>query len=320
MAAARNHRLYSPLVELIVELGAVVSFVSDDAFRRLHTADQTLGGGAIMRFAAGQDDGDRLPLASASTWTFVLHLRASGQRRTSAFPFPPQAERCALMWSRSSACRPTVLDRPIPGRDFPNYCAAPSARGDCKSWLEMTILRGAIAPAAAAFQSMHYAADHSAIIDPLYTADVRRQEMLNCSAGGRWRHERRSLPCLRRADACADAQPRRYHHYGQSRQPQGCRRARGDRGPKSSPRLSASLRPRSQPDRASLPQAQGPRCKSSPPSPSQVFGRLSAICSGTSHPKNAPTILPAPEMFHPNGIGSRRCGLGVEFAAAGCSA
>ena len=40
-----------------------------------------------MGFAAGQQDGDRRPLASASAWLFLFALRASGRQPVFASPF-----------------------------------------------------------------------------------------------------------------------------------------------------------------------------------------------------------------------------------------
>ena len=47
-----------------------------------------------------------------------------------------------------------------------------------------------------------------------------------------------------------------------------------------------------------------PCCESSPRAPSQASGTPSVTCSIASPPRNAPTILPAPDMFRSIGIRS----------------
>jgi hypothetical protein len=50
--------LGSALVQLLSQFGAVVGFIAKHVFRRLGPADQALGYRAVVRFTAGQQDGD----------------------------------------------------------------------------------------------------------------------------------------------------------------------------------------------------------------------------------------------------------------------
>jgi hypothetical protein len=65
------------------KLGAVIGLVADEALRCL--GDEPFRG-AVIRFAAGQEDGERRPRASAGT--FVLRLPLSPS---------PAGERCAVV-------------------------------------------------------------------------------------------------------------------------------------------------------------------------------------------------------------------------------
>src|SRR5262249_33300190 len=63
VAAIWNVRLGSALIQFLAQFGAVVSLVAEQPFRRLHSADQALRDRAIMRFAAGQQDGNKAPFS-----------------------------------------------------------------------------------------------------------------------------------------------------------------------------------------------------------------------------------------------------------------
>jgi hypothetical protein len=96
----------------LAQLGAVVGFVAEHAFRRLNSADQAFGDRAIMRLAAGQQDGEKPPLSICE----CVYLRVAPSTRAANSllvlpPFPPAAERCALMCVESIIC--VSVDRPF---------------------------------------------------------------------------------------------------------------------------------------------------------------------------------------------------------------
>ena len=100
------------LVLLFAQFGAVVRFVAEHAFRWLHSTEQALCDRAIVGFAAGQQDGDQAPFSICE----CLYLRVAPSARTAQscffFPFPPDAERCALTCVELIICVPA--DRPFP--------------------------------------------------------------------------------------------------------------------------------------------------------------------------------------------------------------
>src|SRR5437763_16178010 len=79
------------------QFGAIVSLVANDAFRRLHPADQALRNRAIMRFASSQQDGEKPPFSICE----CANLRVAPAARAAnslllLAPFPPDAERFAF--------------------------------------------------------------------------------------------------------------------------------------------------------------------------------------------------------------------------------
>ena len=54
VAAVWNDRLGSALVQVFAQLGAIVGFVAEHPFRRLHSANEALCDRAIVRFTSGQ--------------------------------------------------------------------------------------------------------------------------------------------------------------------------------------------------------------------------------------------------------------------------
>src|SRR5262249_48375762 len=90
---------------------SVVGFVAEHAFRRLGSADQALGYRAIVRFTASQQDGDQAPFSICECVN--LRIAPSARAANSLLllpPFPPAAERCALMCVASIIC--VSVDRP----------------------------------------------------------------------------------------------------------------------------------------------------------------------------------------------------------------
>jgi hypothetical protein len=119
-------------------------------------------------------------------------LRPPRERPTACFcsPLfhPPPSGALSRAWSRSSACRWIVRSQQAPGTGFPRRRAAPSAQSGCRAltfigrtirrWTlrcRRTIVGRAIAPATAALQHVHDAANDAAIVHPLDAPDIRRQ-------------------------------------------------------------------------------------------------------------------------------------------------
>ena len=112
-----------------------------------------------MRFASGQQDGDKASFSICE----CMDLRVAPSARTANsllfLPFPPAAERWASRgWSRSSACLRIVRSRRAPGTDFPRCRAAPPNKPVLDRGRRAVFGR-AIAPAAAASQHMHDSAN-----------------------------------------------------------------------------------------------------------------------------------------------------------------
>jgi hypothetical protein len=56
-APVGNDGLRSTLLQLLAQLGAIVSLIAEHVFRWFHFADEVPGDWAVMRFAARQQDG-----------------------------------------------------------------------------------------------------------------------------------------------------------------------------------------------------------------------------------------------------------------------
>ena len=77
---------------------AIISLVAKQFFRWSGAADETLGFGTIMRFAAAQEDGKKTALSIRDCVDFRVSAAARAANRLFCFPlFAPAAERCALM-------------------------------------------------------------------------------------------------------------------------------------------------------------------------------------------------------------------------------
>jgi len=114
---------------------ALLGLVADQAFRCFADGDEPLRDRAVVRFAAGQEDGEKTARASASAWTFVLR--------------PP-------------------LERPI--ACFCSSRAPPSARSGYRSSSADHRPPGNRTSDSRAFQHLHDAADDAAVVHPLAAA------------------------------------------------------------------------------------------------------------------------------------------------------
>jgi len=85
------------LIEFLAQLGAVIRFITEHAFRWVYATDQALGNGAIVRFASRQQDGDEAAFSICECMD--LRVAPSARAANSLLllpPFPPAAERCAF--------------------------------------------------------------------------------------------------------------------------------------------------------------------------------------------------------------------------------
>ena len=116
------------------------------------------------------------PFSICECVTSCCALRASGQQPASAPPFPPAAERCAFTcveFDHLCVCGSSVSSK-LPEQVFPDATPRPAHKAIIDR-CRRSILGRAIAPATAAFQNMHDAADDAAVVRPLDAPYIRRQ-------------------------------------------------------------------------------------------------------------------------------------------------
>jgi hypothetical protein len=76
----------------------VKGFVAEKFLRSLGAADQAFGNGTIMGFAARQQDGKKAAFSICDCVDFRIAPAARASNRLRLLPpFPPEAERCALI-------------------------------------------------------------------------------------------------------------------------------------------------------------------------------------------------------------------------------
>jgi hypothetical protein len=86
VAAVGDDRLGSALVQFLAQFGAVVGFVAEHAFGRLHSADQSLRNRAVVCFASSQQDSDEAPLSICEC--VDLCVTPSARAANSLLPLP----------------------------------------------------------------------------------------------------------------------------------------------------------------------------------------------------------------------------------------
>ncbi len=124
VAAIWYDRLGSTLMQFLAQFGTVVSLVTEHPFRPLHSADQALCDRAIMRFASGQQDGEKAAFSICE----CVNLRVAPSARAANSllllpPFPPAAERCAFTCVESIIC--VSVDRPLPASSRNRFSQMP---------------------------------------------------------------------------------------------------------------------------------------------------------------------------------------------------
>ena len=106
-----NNRLGSPIAQPSSQLGTVVGLVAEQLGGCLDATDETRGRWAIMRVATAQEDGKKTALSICECVDLRVAPAARAADRLFLLPpFPPEAERCALMCVESIIC--VAVDRP----------------------------------------------------------------------------------------------------------------------------------------------------------------------------------------------------------------
>ena len=101
----RNDGLGAALFQPVSQLGAVISLVAKQPGGRLDAANEALGRRTVMCFAAGQEDGKKTAFSICECVDLRVAPAARAANRLFLLPpFPPEAERCALMWVESIIC------------------------------------------------------------------------------------------------------------------------------------------------------------------------------------------------------------------------
>ena len=98
IAFIRNDGLCASFFQRLPQFGAVVGFVGEEFLGLLCPLDQRFGNRAVMRLAARQGEGKKPSLSICNCMDFRI---AAASRPTNRLillpPFPPDAERCALI-------------------------------------------------------------------------------------------------------------------------------------------------------------------------------------------------------------------------------
>jgi hypothetical protein len=98
IALVWNDRLCASLFQRLPQFGAVVGFVGEEFLGLFGLVDQRFGNRTVMRLAARQDEGKKTSLSICNCMDFrVAAASAPTNRLILLPPFPPEAERCALM-------------------------------------------------------------------------------------------------------------------------------------------------------------------------------------------------------------------------------
>lgn len=82
----------------LTQLGAVVSFIAKKLLRRFRSANETFCDRAIVSLTTGQEEGKKTAFSIRNCVDFRIAPAARASNRLLLLPpFPPDAERCALI-------------------------------------------------------------------------------------------------------------------------------------------------------------------------------------------------------------------------------
>jgi hypothetical protein len=92
-----NDGFGAAIVQPVAQISTVISSVTEQLPGYPGAADQALGGRAIVRLAAGQQDGKKTAFSICDCMDFRIAPAARTSNRLALLPlFAPEAERCAL--------------------------------------------------------------------------------------------------------------------------------------------------------------------------------------------------------------------------------
>ena len=98
IALVRNDGLCASLFQCLPQFGAVVGFVGEEFLGLFGLVDQRFGNRTVMRLAARQSEGKKTSFSICNCMDFrIAPASRPTNRLISLPPFPPDAERCALM-------------------------------------------------------------------------------------------------------------------------------------------------------------------------------------------------------------------------------
>jgi len=98
IALVWNDGLCALLFQRFAQFGAVVGFVGEEFLSLFGLVDQWFGNRAIMRLAAGQEEGKKTSLSICNCMDFRIAAASAPTNRLILLPpFPPDAERCAFI-------------------------------------------------------------------------------------------------------------------------------------------------------------------------------------------------------------------------------
>ena len=98
IALVWNDGLCASLFQRLAQFSAVVGFVGEEFLGLFGFVDQRFGNRAVMRLAARQDEGKKTSLSICNCMDFRIAAASAPTNRLILLPpFPPDAERCALI-------------------------------------------------------------------------------------------------------------------------------------------------------------------------------------------------------------------------------
>ena len=93
-----NDGLCAALFQALSQISTIVGFITEKFLCCFASTDQTFRNRTVMRFAAGQENGKKTAFSICDCVDFRIAPTARASNRLILLPpFPPDAERCALI-------------------------------------------------------------------------------------------------------------------------------------------------------------------------------------------------------------------------------